>query len=71
MNENNKSVRIDRIIFFIAMPGTLHFIYYLIIDNYSDNLDNLLGTQINQLRSELKALMDGNFLLLLGKLTKR
>lgn len=68
MKDNNKSVKIDRIIFFIAMPGTLLFIYYLIIDKYSYNLDNLLGTQINQHRSELKALMDGNFLLVIFNL---
>ena len=64
INEHNKSIWFDRTLFFLAILGTLHFMYFLIIDNYSGNLDNLFGTQTDQHRSELKKLMDENIILL-------
>lgn len=63
MNKNNKSILLDRILFIISIPGALHFIYYLIIDKYSDILVNLFGAQIHQHRSELKDMIEGNFFL--------
>ncbi len=53
---------IDRLLFLMAIPGILHFIYYTLVDQYSDAIDSILGTQFDQLRPELKRLIDENAL---------